>query len=260
MGSTLVRTILREEDLILVGGVEEASHPRLNEDLGLAVGEEKIGAILTNDLSKVISNSDVVVDFTNPKASLFHLKIARKAGKAMVIGTTGFTPEEREEIKRLVKGIPCLLSPNMSVGVNLLFKLTREAALTLGDSYDVEIIEAHHRMKKDAPSGTAERLAELVVETSKGFQEKVYGRKGMIGPRKKGEIGVLAVRGGEIVGEHTVIFAGTGERIELIHRAQSREAFAFGTLKAIRFVFGAKPGLYDMEDVLGFEKGLVFED
>ncbi len=215
-------------------------------------GLEKLGVLISDELEHIIDEGEVLIEFTDPDTTLDHLGMAIEHNKAMVIGTTGFSDEQLEEIKEIAPQIPCVMAPNMSVGVNLLFKLAKEIAPVLGDDYDIEIVEAHHRKKKDAPSGTAMRIAEILAKALgrnlKGVG--VYGRKGITGERTKKEIGIHAVRAGDIVGEHTITFAGTGERIEITHRAHSRDTFAQGALRAVKFVAKAKKGLYDMQDVL----------
>jgi 4-hydroxy-tetrahydrodipicolinate reductase len=202
-----------------------------------------------------IEKSDVIIDFSSPEASLRLLRAAKDHKRPVVIGTTGFHSEHENEIQKLAKGLPCVRAPNMSVGVNLLFKLVEEAAKVLGEAYDVEVIEAHHRLKKDAPRGTARGIVEILAKALGRNIEKdvVSGRQGIIGERKSHEIGVFAVRAGDIIGDHTILFAGQGERLELIHRAHSREPFAQGALRAARFVMRAKPGFYTMQDVLGIK-------
>jgi 4-hydroxy-tetrahydrodipicolinate reductase len=226
MGGRLAHLVSESEDLTLAGGTERAGHAAIGEDVSAVLGGEATGMRVTDDLSRIIERGDVVIDFTAPVATVEAARICGEAGKAMVVGTTGWSAEQRSQFEEAVKEIPCVLAPNYSVGVNVLFKLVEEAARILGDEYDVEIVEAHHRFKKDAPSGTALGLA---------------------------EIGIHAIRAGDIVGEHTVLFGGMGERIELVHRAQSRDTFAQGALRAARFVAKAPPGLYDMGDVLGIK-------
>ncbi|MCK4325924.1 4-hydroxy-tetrahydrodipicolinate reductase [bacterium] len=252
MGKRISSLVMAEKDMELVGAVERKGHPSLGKDIGELLGLGKKGVILQEDLKKVVNNGQVIIDFTAPGATLTHLRPAAEHKKAMVIGTTGFSEEELKGVKDLAKNIPCLISPNMSLGVNLLFKVARDMARALGDGYDIEIVEAHHRRKQDAPSGTAKKLAEILSEARGKSLEKVavYGRKGMTGERPKEAIGIHAVRGGDIVGDHTVIFAGEGERVELIHRAHSRDTFARGAIQAARFVTTAKEGLYSMQDVL----------
>lgn len=203
----------------------------------------------------MLESADLVIDFTNAAASLEHLRQASAAGKSMVIGSTGFTRDQLDEAAELASRIPCMISPNVSIGVNILFKIVADAARLLGDNFDVEIIEAHHRFKKDAPSGTAVKLAQLIAESLNRDLGKVgvYARHGLIGERTDSEIGIQTIRGGDIVGEHTVIFAGLGERIELVHRAQSRDILARGAIHAAKWLTKQAPGLYDMSDVLGLK-------
>ncbi|MFH0948288.1 MAG: 4-hydroxy-tetrahydrodipicolinate reductase [Elusimicrobiota bacterium] len=239
MGKMITSRILSDEELVLSGAVEFTGHPSVGQPI------DKIN--ITDNFSEALSLSDVAVDFTIMDATLHHLDIAQKQKKAIIIGTTGITKEGIGKIKSASKEIPIVLAPNMAVGVNLLFKLVEEVAAVL-TNYDVEIIEAHHNQKKDAPSGTALNLAEII--SAKLDLEPIFGRHGNVGARKK-EIGIHAVRAGDIVGEHTVIFAGNGERIELIHRAHTRETFAAGAVKAAKWIFGKKHGFYTMRDVLG---------
>ena len=253
MGRRLSALTLQSEDLRLVGGTEAAGSPAVGQDMGTLAGLGPTGVVAVGSLDGIIASGDVVVDFTTPESTLESAGIAAGNGKAMVVGTTGLSAEQTAQFKETVSRIACVYAPNYSVGVNLLFKLAKEAAQTLGPSFDVEITEAHHRFKKDAPSGTARRLAEAAAQgLSRDIEQVgVYGRKGMTGERTAEEIGIHAVRAGDIVGDHTVLFGGIGERIELTHRAQSRDTFAMGALRAIRFVAEAPVGLYDMQDVLG---------
>ncbi len=239
MGEMVISRILSDKELVLSGAIEWREHH--------AVGQLLDTINITDNFSEALKSSDVAIDFTNMDATLYHLDIAKKQKKPLIIGTTGITAEGIERIKSASKEIPIILAANMSVGVNLLFKLVSEVAVAI-PNYDVEIIEAHHNQKKDAPSGTALKLAEII--SSKLNLEHIYGRHGNVGARKK-EIGIHAVRAGDIVGEHTVIFAGEGEQIELIHRAHTRDTFAAGAVKAAKWIFGKKPGLYTMGDVLG---------
>jgi 4-hydroxy-tetrahydrodipicolinate reductase len=206
---------------------------------------------LEGDLNK--GKGDVIINFTNPEASIGSLEFARAMGSAIVIGTTGLSPEQTERIKELSKSVRCVFSPNMSVGVNVMFRIVQEVAQVLGPEYDIEIFEAHHRLKKDSPSGTAAKLGELIAKAiGRDFgQVGVYGRKGMVGERTKEEIGMQVIRAGDIVGEHTVLFGGMGERLEIIHRAHSRDNFARGAVRAALWVVNQPNGLYDMQDVLG---------
>ena len=252
MGSRIIHLLREDPELELAGVVEVNSHLSVGKTLNEAIGVKGLTVIIESDLKKVIDGGDVVVEFSTPEATISHLEIARAHQKAVVVGTTGLTDSQMELLRVASEDVPILVSPNMSVGVNLLFKLTEEAASALGKGYDVEIIEAHHHFKKDAPSGTAKRLAEIIARAKGADLSKtgVYGRSGLVGPRPEEEIGIHAVRAGDIVGEHTVIFAGTGERIELIHRATSRDTFVSGALKAAKFITGKPAGLYSMQDAL----------
>jgi len=208
-----------------------------------------------DDLATVIQNGDVVIDFSSHNATTTIARLCAEHKKAMVIGTTGHSDEGRAQIAEFTTRIPIVLSSNFSTGVNALFWLTRKAAEILGPGFDLEIVEMHHRLKRDAPSGTAKTLAEILASARKEQLEKVsrHGRAGIVGERTAEEIGLHSVRGGDVVGDHTVIFAGTGERLELTHKASSRETFAFGALRASEWVVKQKPGLYDMQDVLGLK-------
>jgi len=239
MGRMIIDRVLSESELELVGAVESKG----NRSVGKPIGKIKI----TDGLENVVKSCDIVIDFTSPNATIGNLETARKNKKPIVIGTTGLDEKGIDKIKNASREIPVVFAPNMSVGVNLLFKLVDEVAGVLSN-YDVEIIEAHHNQKKDAPSGTALKLAEIIAD--KLNLTKIYGRQGITGPRKK-EIGIHSVRAGDIVGEHTVVFAGPGERIELIHRAHSRDTLAAGAVLAAKWLIGKKPGLYSMRDVLG---------
>lgn len=252
MGSKVAQLIYQNKNMGLIGMIESPSHPEIGKDYGMSVGLSNTEIIIKDNLEEIIQNTDQVVEFTNPKVSLQHLKIVSKYKKAMIMGTTGFSPEEIERINKLAQGIPFLLSPNMSLGVNLLFKLAAETAAALGDDYDIEIVEAHHRFKKDAPSGTAKKLAQEIAK-AKGLnldEVAIYGREGMIGERKRGEIGIHSIRSGDITGEHTVMFTALGERLELTHKAHSRDTFAYGTIQAIKFMEGKPANFYEMKDVL----------
>ena len=254
MGSTVVRMISQQKDMEVVAGIETQDHQRMGEVLGGILGLDVKDVPLSFNLADEISRADCVVDFTSPGVSLRHLRIAAKASIPIVIGTTGINEKQMKEVESLSRSIPCVLSPNMSIGVNLLFKIVQETTKILGKDYDIEIMEVHHRQKKDAPSGTAERLGDLVALSldRKLSDIGVYGRQGNMEERSKEEIGIHSIRAGDIVGDHTVLFSGPGERIELTHRAHSRDTFAIGTIRTIRFVLNAQPGLYDMRDVLGF--------
>ncbi|MBM4124546.1 MAG: 4-hydroxy-tetrahydrodipicolinate reductase [Nitrospira sp.] len=253
MGGRLVSLLKESAALTLAGAVESKGHIAVGEDAGEVAGCGHTGVVIRDDLASVLDRGEVVIDFSAPPATLEHLRIATQQRRAMVIGTTGFSASELAELRSLTKSVPCVFSPNMSVGVNLLLKVIAEMAKTLGEDYDIEVIEAHHRLKKDAPSGTALKMAEVLAKATGRDLEQVgvYERKGLIGERKKGEIGIQTIRAGDIVGDHTVLFGGMGERMEVIHRAQSRDTFARGALRAARWVVKQPPGLYDMMDVLG---------
>jgi 4-hydroxy-tetrahydrodipicolinate reductase len=218
-------------------------------DMGIEVAAS---TDLGDDLRAAMKPVDVVVDFSSHQATRSLLETASACGKPVVIGTTGHPQAEREDLLRLAARVPCVWTGNFSIGVNLLFALARRAARALGDEFDVEILEMHHRMKKDAPSGTAARLLEIILEERKLDRGAVrHGREGITGERPRGEVGVHSLRGGDVIGDHTVIFAGIGERLELAHRAGDRAVFARGALRAAQWVVARKPGVYDMQDVLG---------
>ncbi len=250
MGSRIIHVIQETPSLKLYGALDRKDHPSIGKDIGEVVGLGRIGIPLESDLKK---GCDVIIDFSHSQNALGSLQFAQENGVAIVIGATGFTPEQRERVKELSKKARCVFSPNMSVGMNVMFRIVQEIARVLGPEYDVEIIEAHHRMKKDAPSGTALRLGELIAgSTGREWNDVgVYGRKGMVGERTREEIGMQVIRAGDIVGEHTVLFGGIGERLEIIHRAHSRDNFARGAVRAARWVVDQPNGLYDMQDVLG---------
>lgn len=255
MGCRLVALIKDSTVLSLAGAIEGKGHGALGADAGETAGCGRAGVPITDNLAALLVHGEVVIDFSSPEATLNHLRLAAQHRRAMVIGTTGFSPAQLEEVKSLVSQVPCVMSPNMSVGVNLIYKVISEMAKTLGDEYDIEVIEAHHHLKKDAPSGTALKIAEVLAKAVNRDlnQVGVYARQGLIGERKKGEIGIQTIRAGDIVGDHTVLFGGMGERIEVTHRASSRDTFAGGALRAARWVVQQPPGLYDMMDVLGLK-------
>lgn len=255
MGRRITALATENPDVEVVAALEMSSNSLLGQDVGVVAGVGTLGVFITDDIDEAISKSDALIDFSSPEATLDHLRVVSKAGKAMVIGTTGFSEDQKREIADLAKNVKCLMAPNMSLGVNLLFTLVEKVALALGDAYDVEIVESHHNQKKDAPSGTAVKLAEVIAGSLKRDLNEtgVYGRKGIVGARKPSEIGVMALRGGDIVGEHTVMFVTGGERLELIHRAHSRDAFARGAIQAAIWVHDKPNGLYDMRDVLGLK-------
>jgi len=252
MGRTLIEGVLAAGDLALGAALDVPGSPALGRDAGESLGRAtgvKIGA----DVRAGIGAADCIIDFTRPEGTMAHVEACVALGRAAIIGTTGFSAAQKDAIAAAAKSIPIVLSPNFAVGVNVVFKLAEVAARILGDGYDVEIIEAHHRHKVDAPSGTALRLGEVVAKALGRDLERdaVHGREGDTGARTAREIGFHAIRGGDIVGEHTVMFAGEGERVEVSIRSGSRMTYAVGALRAARWVHGRGPGLYDMTDVLG---------
>ena len=247
MGRALIEAVQADGSLTLGAALEAPGSP--------ALGTQVCNVAVGSDIRAAVSAADLLIDFTRPEGTLAHLEACTAAGKAMVIGTTGFSPAQLERITDAARSIPIVLSPNFAVGVNVVFRLAETAAKALGDSYDVEIIEAHHRQKVDAPSGTALMLGRLVAGALGRDLAQVasHGREGDVGARPPKEIGFHAIRGGDIVGEHTVVFAGTGERVEIAVRSQSRLTYAHGALRAVKFLQGKKYGLYEMRDVLGLK-------
>lgn len=252
MGRALLEGIAQAPDLRLHGALDRPGSPFLGRDAGELIGAP-CGITIHEDFGAVVSECDALIDFTRPEATMAYLEVCRNVGVGMVIGTTGLSAEQRERIAGAALEIPIVLAPNMSVGVNLVLKLLEVAAKVLNEGYDVEVIEAHHRHKVDAPSGTALRMGEVVAKAlGRDLAEcAVYGREGVTGERPAATIGFATVRGGDIVGDHTVLFAGTGERVEITHKASSRATFAMGALRAARFVAERETGLFDMQDVLG---------
>ena len=251
MGRTLIEAVLGAGDLRLAAALDAEASPLLGRDAGEAVGSQ-CGILVTADLA-ALASADCLIDFTRPEGTLAHLNRCLAGGTKMVIGTTGFTAEDKQRIELASRRIAIVLAPNMAIGVNATFKLAELAARILGDPYDVEIIETHHRHKVDAPSGTALKLGE-VVASALGRDLKtcaIYGREGNTGERDAKTIAFHALRGGDIVGEHTVMFAGLGERLEITVRSASRMTYALGALRACRFLKDRTSGLYDMQDVLG---------
>ena len=253
MGRALLTAAQGRADLAVTAALEAPGHPALGQDAGVLAGIGALGVPLTADIGAALARCEVLIEFTRPEPTLAHLAACRDQGRAMVIGTTGLDEAQRSEVAAAARAIPIVFAPNMSIGVNLTLKLLETAARVLGDSVDVEIIEAHHRHKVDAPSGTALRMGEVIAETlGRDLRQcAVYGREGQTGARARDTIGFATVRAGDIVGDHTVLFAGEGERLEITHRATSRENFAQGALRAAAWLAGRTPGLYDMGDVLG---------
>jgi 4-hydroxy-tetrahydrodipicolinate reductase len=256
MGRQVIAAIVEDELTAVSGALEAPEHPAIGHDAGVNAGLAKEGVHITDDLSKAFDGADVVIDFSSPPSSLAVLSEAARRGMPAVSGTTGLSEDDVAAVVDLTKKIPVVMTPNMSVGVNLLFAITDEVARVLGDDFDVEIIEAHHNQKVDAPSGTAKRLLEIVARALRRDPEEVgvHGRLGMVGKRNRNEIGVHAIRAGDIVGEHTVLFASEGERIELVHRLTSRTSLARGAVRAARWIVDKEPGLYDMQDVLALRR------
>ena len=253
MGQSILRLAAQDKVFQISGGVEQKGHPDLGRDIGDVLGFKKTGAQLICDVVQASKGADVIIDFTHPSSLDKHLSAATKNKTGLVVGTTGLTDAHRHKLKIASKQIAIIQSPNMSVGVNLLFKLTELAAEVLDESYDMEISEIHHKLKKDAPSGTAVKLLEILAAVKKRNlkTDAVYGREGEVGARKQNEIGCFALSGGDVVGEHHVFFFGAGERVELVHQATSRDAFAKGALVAARFLTHKTRGLFTMQDVLG---------
>lgn len=252
MGRMLIQATLDDEHALLAAAFDRADSPFIGRDAGEFLGTP-CGVSIGDDARAAIMAADCVIDFTRPQGALAHLEIARELGKAMVIGTTGFSAHEKEAIARAARDVPVVFAPNMAVGVNAVFRLLEVAAGILQDGYDVEIIEAHHRHKVDAPSGTALRLGEVVAQAlGRNLDEcAIYGREGVTGERKAETIGFSTIRGGDVVGDHTVLFAGLGERIEITHKSGSRMPYALGALRGVRFLADKRDGLFDMQDVLG---------
>ncbi len=255
MGQMLIDAIRAADDCSLTGALDVASSPAIGLDAGAATGQPT-GVSITADLRAGLAQSQVLIDFTRPEGTLAHLQVCRALGVAMVIGTTGFTAAQKAEIDAAAKDIAIMMAPNMSVGVNVTLKLLEMAAKALSTGYDIEIIEAHHRHKVDAPSGTALKMGEVIADAlGRDLKDcAVYAREGVTGERDPSSIGFATIRGGDIVGDHTVLFAGTGERIEINHKSSSRATYAQGSLRAVRFLAGRQPGLYDMFDVLGLKQ------
>jgi 4-hydroxy-tetrahydrodipicolinate reductase len=256
MGQSLIKACRETEGVALTAAIERKDSPALGLDAGEVAGLSRCGLTIVDDLAAVIGDIDLLIDFTRPECTLQHLELCLRSGKRMVIGTTGFTPEQKIAIEAAASAAGVVLAPNMSVGVNLCLKLLDLAARVMGEYTDIEIIEAHHRHKVDAPSGTALRMGEVVAQAlGRDLKDcAVYGREGITGERERKTIGFATVRAGDIVGEHTVMFADEGERVEIVHKASSRMTFAKGAVRAAVWLMSRGPGLYDMQDVLGFKE------
>jgi len=253
MGRRIVTLVHQTEGIEVAGAVERCDHPLIGTDIGGICGLGEIGVLLDDTLDACIDRGDVIIDFSHHEGALSHVTTAVAHKKAAVIGTTGLTDDEAASVRELGVGTRCVVAPNMSVGVNVMFQVLQHITAILGDDFDVEIVESHHNLKKDAPSGTAVKMADIIADelNRNMVEDGVYGRKGMVGERTKKEIGVHAVRAGDIVGEHTVIFGGIGERLEFTHRAHSRDNFVKGAIRAALWVVDRPDGVYDMQDVLG---------
>jgi len=255
MGKMLIEAVLNAADTQLVGAIEHGSCAQLGEDAGAFLGKNT-GVVITADVTQALTSAEFLIDFTRPEGTMAHLTVAQKTGTKMIVGTTGLSSEQIASLKKASEKLPIVFAPNMSVGVNATFKLLEVAAKMLNQGYDIEIIEAHHRHKVDAPSGTALKMGEVIADAlgEKLDDVAVYAREGYTGERKEGSIGFATIRGGDIVGDHTVLFAGDGERIEISHKSSSRQSYAQGSLRAARFLQNQHSGLYDMQDVLGLRK------
>ena len=251
MGQMLIEAVRASDDCTLTGALDIIASPAIGQDAGAFAGQST-GVLITSDPAAGLKDSQVLIDFTRPEGTLAHIAVCRALGVAVVIGTTGFTEAQKALIADAAKDIPIMMAPNMSVGVNVTLKLLELAAKALSTGYDIEIIEAHHRHKVDAPSGTALKMGEVIADAlGRDLKEcAVYAREGVTGERDPSSIGFATIRGGDIVGDHTVLFAGTGERIEISHKSSSRATYAQGSLRAVRFLANHKAGLFDMFDVL----------
>jgi 4-hydroxy-tetrahydrodipicolinate reductase len=252
MGHALLEGVFADAELALHGALDRAETPQIGRDAGEQLGQVS-GVKITDNIETALVNADVLIDFTRPEASMMYLAACQKHHVKMIIGTTGFSPEQKLAIESASKNIAIVFAPNMSVGVTLLINLVEQAAKVLNDGYDIEIVEMHHRHKVDAPSGTALRLGEAAAQgLGQALKDcAIYSREGVTGEREAGKIGFATLRGGDVVGDHTVVLAGIGERVELTHKASSRATFALGALRAAKFLSDKNAGLFDMQDVLG---------
>jgi 4-hydroxy-tetrahydrodipicolinate reductase len=244
MGKRICELAMEDSEIKLISGIERKNHP----DIGKSIFD-KTNAIIFDDIKKAIKNVNVLIEFSTPEATIEHLENSKEEKISFVIGTTGFSQNQFNKIKEFSSYIPIFISPNMSFGVNVIFKICQELTKLLKD-YEIEIVELHHNKKIDSPSGTAQKIADLINNVKEEKSNFIYGRKGKIGPRKKEELGIHSLRLGDIIGEHQILFAGKGERIELIHRAQSRDIFALGALKAAKFIKDKSTGIYSMQDLV----------
>jgi 4-hydroxy-tetrahydrodipicolinate reductase len=254
MGRTLIETVLAATDCSLVSATDRSDNASIGTDAASFLGKNT-GVFISSDVESSFKLAQTIIDFTSPKGTLEHLEICQKLGISAVIGTTGFNPQQLQHIKEFSTNIPIVLAPNMSIGVNVTLKLLEMAGKALSDGYDVEVMETHHKHKVDSPSGTAIKMGEVVANAQgKSLADcAVYERHGLIGARTSGSIGFSSVRGGDVIGDHTVLFAGAGDRVEITHKSSSRKTYAQGSLQAVRFLQNSQNGLYDMFDVLGFK-------
>lgn len=252
MGRMLIEAALKDAQVVIGAAFDIPGSPAVGKTVGELVGVP-CDVVVGDDVAAGLAHVDCLIDFTRPQGTLEHIELCRKAGVGIIIGTTGFEADGKEKIAAAAREIPVVFAPNMAVGVNVVFKLLETAARILNEGYDIEIVEAHHRLKIDAPSGTALRMGEVVAGAlGRSLEEcAVYGREGVTGERDPSTIGFATVRGGDIVGDHTVMFCGLGERVEVTHKASSRMPYALGSMRAARFIAGRKSGLFDMQDVLG---------
>ena len=252
MGRCITQSISQQADMKLVGAIQYTGHPQIGHDAGVVAGIGEIGVPVTGELADVLESTDVVIEFSKPEATVQHLRQVVNVDKAMVVGTTGFSRNQLTTVKKFASQIRCVMAPNMSLGVNVMIQALALIAKALGDDYDIEAIETHHNRKVDAPSGTALRLAETVATALERdlVEVGVYSRHGIVGPRPQKQIGTHTIRGGDIAGDHTVLFATEGEQLSVIHRSHNREAFAKGAIRAARWVINAPKGLHDVSEIL----------
>ncbi|MBI4553778.1 MAG: 4-hydroxy-tetrahydrodipicolinate reductase [Candidatus Latescibacteria bacterium] len=252
MGRAVGKLMAACDDMTIVGAVGRPGRGYLGMDYGELIGVGRIGVAISADLESVLDRGDTLVEFSTPDATVAHVQLAVSRGLSAVVGTTGLSPEQSQTLATATARIPCVVAPNLSVGAHLLTTIARMLSSALGEGFDVEVLETHHRFKQDAPSGTARAIINAITEgrARPEADQVVHGRHGRVGPRQAGEIGVHAIRAGDIVGDHTVMFGGLGERLEITHRAHSVETFAHGTLRAVRFLQGKPPGLYGMADII----------
>ncbi len=254
MGSTILSLLINSNEFEVVGATELSGSPAIGKDIGALTASAEQGTKVKEKIEDAFKDADGIIDFSSPASTLQTAEYAAKNCKALVIGTTGFSDKQKKSLLKLAQNFPCVFSPNMSVGVNVMFEMSKKLTELRGNDFDIEILESHHRNKKDSPSGTALKIAEVVSQSlNKNLSDiAVYSRHGNIGKRKKGEIGIQTLRGGDVVGEHSLIFYGDGERIEFTHKASSRDTFARGAIRALKWVSDRPAGLYSMKDVLGF--------